>query len=129
MKERSRFQKRLYRYSLRKLRRSVSADEKQLLQLALFDPSIFELAYEQTMEDLSTRNTAASGFTISRASDGSPIVDNLLKLLDWFVQNGPALIEIIRLIANLFGGVAVTSSILREEFEESGGCSMGADSP
>lgn len=117
MKERTRFQKRLYRYSLRKLRRSSDAHDRELIQLALVDPTFFQMAYEQTMEDLTKAPTAAFGFAISRTADGTPIVDNLLKLLDWFVQNGPALIEIIELIARLFGGIAASSSILREEQE------------
>jgi hypothetical protein len=117
MRERTRFQKRIFRYSLHKQKRSVDAVDRQLIQLALVDRTIFEMAYEQTMEELLRSPTAAFGFSVSRALDGSPVVDNLLKLLDWFVEHGPALIEIIQLIAQLFGGVASASSILREEID------------
>lgn len=118
MKERPRFQKSLFRYSLRKLIRSSDAYDRQLIQLALIDRTIFTMAYEQTLEELAGSPTVAFGFKISHTNDGVAVVDNLLKLLDWFVQNGPAIIDHLDMIAQLFGGVAATSAILRDEFDE-----------
>ena len=118
MKERPRFQKCLFRYSLRKLVRTSDAYDRQLIQLALIDRTIFTMAYEQTMEELAGSPTAAFGFRLSRTAEGFLVVDNLLKLLDWFVQNGPTLIENLDVIAQLFGGIAATSAILRDEFDE-----------
>lgn len=118
MKERPRFQKSLFRYSLRKLVRSSDAYDRQLIQLALVDPTIFAMAYEQTMEELAGSPTAAFGFRLSRNAEGFLVVDNLLKLLDWFIQSGAVLIENLDVIAQLFGGIAATSAILRDEFNE-----------
>jgi len=76
------------------------------------------MAYEETLEQIVELPDGSSlGFAVSRVADGSLVVDNLLKLLDWFIKNGPALIEVIRLIADLFGGIGAASSILREDFE------------
>lgn len=118
MKERPRFQRSLFRYSLRKLIRSSDVYDRQLIQLALVDRTIFTMAYEQTLEDLAGSPTAAFGFKISRTADGAAVVDNLLKLLGWFVQNSSTIIENLDMITQLFGGIAATSAILRDEFDE-----------
>lgn len=127
MRERSRFQKRLYRFALRKEKRSSDQTDRRLIELALLDSTIFAMAYEQTMEDLMTLPTSAFGFSVSRNTDGTPIVDNLLKLLDWFVQNGPALIEIIRMIAHLFGGIVSAHSILGDGQHAEDSSNIGGD--
>lgn len=117
MQQRTWLQKKFYGYALRRLKRKATVEERQLIELALLDSAIFQMAYEETMEEIIDSADHNLGFSIARAADGAPIVDNLLKLLDWFVKNGPALIEVIKVIAELFGGIAQASAILREEME------------
>ena len=81
--------------------------------MTLSDRVILEMAYSETMEQLAHDSSQAS-VSISRLSDGTPVVENLLKLLDWFVSNGPAIIDVIRLISGLFGGVEEANAMLQE---------------
>lgn len=101
MQDRRKFQQRLFRHSLRKLLKGCDSTHRALIQLALFDRSIFEMVYDQTMEDLATQSTTQFGFSIRRASDGSPIVDNLLKLLEWFLNHDDTALEVIQSISDL----------------------------
>lgn len=112
MISRTRRQKRVLRRSLKRHLRRAKGEERQLIELALSDGDIFEMVYDEAV----SQAVSAEVVTVSaRAADGSPFIDNLLKLFDWFIQNGPALIEIIRVIGGLFGGVSAAVEAYREE--------------
>lgn len=123
MTVRRRLQQRLFRHALRRLKQQASADEQGLLGLALSEPDVLEMAYEQTMDDALVATSSELGFTITRADDGSRVVDNVLKLFDWFLRNGPSIIQIIKLISEMLGGVAEATVILRQPCSN---CTKGA---
>ena len=108
-----RLQQRVFSHTVRQMKRQASGEELELLKMALSDRVILEMAYSETMEQLA-HDSSQSSVSISRLSDGTPVVENLLKLLDWFVNNGPAIIDVIRLISGLFGGVDEANAMLRE---------------
>ena len=88
-----------------RLRHADQADE-DLIRLALDDEAVLGTLYDNAMRRARRFGESTASFSITNDHDGAPVVDNLLKLLQWFVNNGPALIEIIELIVGLFGSVS-----------------------
>jgi hypothetical protein len=87
----------------------------RLIQLALDDDTVFETLYESAMNNAQQYGESTGAFSINATDDGSPVVDNLLKLLQWFVTNGPQLIEVIRLIVEMFGSISSATEICEAE--------------
>jgi len=110
MRDRPLIQRRLLRRAIRSEMRSERADRRRAIRDALADDAIFEAFYEEAMDFASVHAMRTSEFSISTAEDGSPIVDSLLKLLTWFLENGPELVRMIELIIGLFGG-AISASV------------------
>ena len=106
MRDRPIIQRRLLRRVLRRQIHSAADDQRDSIRVALADEAIFETFYEETMIRVSEHANRTSEFSVTAAEDGSPVVDNLLKLLTWFIDNGPELIGMIELIIGLFGGAA-----------------------
>ena len=105
MKDRPLIQRGLYRRALRRHKGSVSIQQKEMIQAVLSDKSLFEMVYEQAMQKVEVYAKNSGEFSVAEADDGSPVVDNLLKLLTWFLDNGPELVRMIELIIGLFGGM------------------------
>jgi hypothetical protein len=85
-----------------------------LIQLALDDEAVFETVYESSMGEARRFGVTSGAFSVLE-KDGQLLVDNLLKLLQWFVTNGPMLIEIIEQIIGLFGSVETTRELFEDE--------------
>ena len=103
MKDRPYIQRSLCRRALRRNTAAATTTQREMIRVALADRAIFETVYEQAMHAANQFATETGTFTITTDEDGSPIVDNLLKLLTWFLENGPELVEMIELIIGLFG--------------------------
>ena len=115
MRERERVQRALLRRALRKHLRRAATHESKLIQLTLDDEAVFETVYETAMQNAGQFGETTGAFTITHDRIHGHIVDNLLKLLQWFISNGPQLIEIIRIIVELFGGLRVTTDLCEAE--------------
>ncbi len=114
MNDRPRIQRALLRRALRKQMRRGDAQNVELIQLALDDVAVFETVYESSMGEARRFGVTSGAFNVSE-KDGQLLVDNLLKLLQWFVTNGPMLIEIIEQVIGLFGSVEVTRELCEDE--------------
>lgn len=117
MKERPRIQRALLRRALRKqLRRTdEESNDARLISLALDDETVFETCYETAMEDARFFGESSGALSVSINADGEPIVDSLLKLLQWFTSNGPQLLALIEQIIGLFGSVQSAVQIFKDE--------------
>jgi len=113
MKDRPFIQRSLLRRSLRKQLLKVNGAQRDLVIVTLRDKAIFETFYEQAMLEAAQAAMASGEFSLTMSADGSPMVDNLLKLLNWFVENGPQLIRLIETILGVFGD-ADTAAIVCE---------------
>ncbi len=117
MKERPRIQRALLRRVLRKQLRRMDEEshDARLISLALDDETVFETCYESAMEDARYFGESSGVLTVSTDANGEPIVDSLLKLLQWFVTNGPQLLALIEKIIGLFGNVQTAVQIFQDE--------------
>ena len=115
MKNRPRIQRELLRRALRKQMRNSDARIEQQLQLALDDETVFETLYEAALAKAKLFGHSSGAFQVALANDGQPIVDNLLKLLQWFIENGPQLIEIIEMIVGMFGSISIAQELFEDE--------------
>lgn len=115
MRDRPRMQRCLARRSLRKQLSHSDEQRSALIRLALADEAVFETFYEQAMSNAGQYAIATGEFNVSTATDGTLVVDNLLKLLTWFLENGVELIRIIELIVEMFGTSAEASAIFKIE--------------
>ena len=117
MKERPRIQRALLRRALRKQLRRMDEEshDARLISLALDDETVFETCYESAMEDARYFGESSGVLTVSTDANGEPIVDSLLKLLQWFVTNGPQLLALIEKIIGLFGNVQTAVQIFQDE--------------
>ncbi len=115
MRDRPLIQRSLCRRALRKQMARATENQREMIRVALADRAIFETLYEQAMTSASTHALSSGDFAVSLDQDGSPVVDNLLKLLSWFVENGPALIGMIELIIGLFGSTTAAAVICEIE--------------
>ena len=115
MKNRPRIQRGLLRRTLRKHMRQADSQTEKQLQLALDDEVVFETLYETALMDARLFGQSSGEFQISLASDGQAVVDNLLKLLQWFIDNGPLLIEIIQQIIGMFGNASIAKELFEDE--------------
>ena len=115
MKNRPRIQRGLLRRALRKHMRESDSQTGNQLQLALDDETVFETLYEAALAEAKLFGHATGAFQFSLASDGQSVVDNLLKLLQWFVDNGPLLIEIIQQIIGMFGNASIAKELFEDE--------------
>ncbi len=115
MKDRKLVQRGLLRRALRKQKRHAVESQRSLIELALDDDAVFETLYETAMSNAKQFGESTGEFSVSAAEDGSPIVDNLLKLLQWFITNGPQLLEVIRLIVEMFGSISSAKEICEAE--------------
>lgn len=115
MKDRNLIQRALLRRSLRKQLRQATAINARQIQLALDDEAVFETLYEAAMLNAKQYGNSTGQFAVNNRDDGSPMVDNLLKLLQWFVDNGPMLLEIIRLISGMFGTINAAIEVCESE--------------
>jgi hypothetical protein len=111
-------QRRLLRRALRQKLTGADVPQGNQIRAVLSDRAMFETVYEQAMQQAATHANETGMFSISTDANGSPIVDNLLKLLTWFVDNGPALIGLIELIVGLFGTAASLSKACGPEESE-----------
>lgn len=105
----------LVRRTLRKQLSHSSEERRTLIHIALADEAVFETFYEQAMRNASHHAIATGDFNVSIAADGSSVVDNLLKLLAYFQENGLELIRIIEQIVDMFGTPAEASAIFKIE--------------
>lgn len=119
MKDRPRIQRALLRRALRKLMRNQvrngDGDDTQLIGLALDDEAVFETFYELAMQDAKFFGESTGALSVSTNAAGEPIVDNLLKLLQWFVTNGPQLIALIEKIVGMFGSIQTAVELYSDE--------------
>lgn len=115
MRDRPLIQRRLCRRSIRRQMSSATENQRDSIRVALADQAIFETVYEEAMNHASLHAQRTDDFHVSIAEDGSPIVDNLLKLLEWFVENGPELVRMIELIIGLFGNAATAAAVCEIE--------------
>lgn len=115
MSERSLIQRGLLRRAFRKHLRRAATQESQLIILTLDDETLFEVVYEAAMRNASSFAATTGAFEVTHDSADEAIVDNLLKLLRWFVTNGSQLVETIRIIVDLFGGVRPTTEVCEAE--------------
>ena len=115
MRNRPCIQKRLFRHALRKQISRASQNERDMIQVSLADEAVFATVYEEAMNRASYVASAQGQFTISINDEGAPVVDNLLKLFTWFVENGPELIRIIELAVGLFGSANAAAIICEME--------------
>jgi hypothetical protein len=115
MSFRQRAQMKLLRRALRIEIRSRNEYCESLIRLALDDEAVFATLYDSSMHRVKRFATSTQAFAVTANKDGAPIVDNLLKLFQWFVTNGPLLIEIIEQIVGLFGSVAKATEICEAE--------------
>lgn len=118
MKNRPIIQRRLLRRVMRKQMHQSNENQRDMIRVALVDDAIFETLYEEAMIGASEYATRTSDFSMATADDGSPVVDNLLKLLNWFLDNGPELVRMIELIVGLFGSVSIASAACQIEHNE-----------
>ncbi len=109
MKSRPQIQRALLRRAIRKHKRTASSSHQALLLIALQDDAIFETVYQRSMEEARTFGHSTGVMMVAHDVNGAPIVDSLMKLLQWFLVNGPTLIEIVKQIAELFGSVQVVN--------------------
>jgi len=109
MRQRPLIQKRLLRRALRRHANSATDMQRQMIRIALVDETIFATVYEEAMNNAMDHANRTNDFSVSVTEDGSKVVDNLLKLLTWFLDNGPELVRMIELIIGLFGGAAIAS--------------------
>jgi hypothetical protein len=114
-RERPGIQRLLLRRALRKQFANATQDERDLIQIALRDDAIFEPFYEQLMHDAKSIASSTGKFSIAATNDGEPVVDNLLELLRWFLDNGPELMKLIEMIVGLFGGAATATIFWADE--------------
>jgi hypothetical protein len=103
MLDRPKVQRALLRRALQRQTRDASSEVQKMIRLCLDDEALFETVYESAMVEASRFGQSSGTFRIFLLADGTPVVDNLLKLLQWFIVNGPLLIEIIKTIISLFG--------------------------
>jgi len=111
MRDRPLIQRRLCRHALRKQISRASQNEREMIRVCLADSAIFETVYEEAMSRAAQHAQATREFSVSMNDEGSPVVDNLLRLLTWFVDNGPELIAVIELIVGLFGSTTAVAVI------------------
>lgn len=111
MLDRPRIQRALLQRAMQRQMRDGSAETRKMIQLTLDDEALFETVYESAMAEASRFGQSSGAFRISLLTDGTPVVDNLLKLLQWFIANGPLLIEIIQTIISLFGSTSAAAEI------------------
>ncbi len=114
MNDRPRIQRALLRRALRKQIRQSTTEELTMLELTLDDEVLFETAYETSMVAAQKFGTTSGTFSVT-FFQAEPIVDNLLKLLQWFITQAPALIEMIEQLIGLFGNVAVARDVCDDE--------------
>ena len=103
MKKRSLVQRRLLRRAVRKHIASANPDRHGVMRWTLENHEIFEVFYEQAIDAAENSAASSGSFSITRSANGQAVADNLLKLFTWFIENGPALIQLIERIADLFG--------------------------
>ena len=115
MNDKPRVQRALLRRALRKQMKHEDQATVQMLQLALDDEAMFETTYESSMSQAQKFCQSTGSFSISISRNGQPEADNLLKLLQWFITNGPQLIEIIQQIIGLFGSISVATQLCEDE--------------
>lgn len=115
MRDRPLIQRRLCRRAIRRQMSSATEIQRDSIRVALADQAIFETVYEQAMNQASIDAQRTDAFVISQTEDGSPIVDNLLKLLEWFVENGPELVRMIELVIGLFGNATAAAVVCEIE--------------
>lgn len=74
---------------------------------------LMEIAYVEAMKLATAPGTLSNvGIAvIGQDETGTPIVDALMKLLEFFIANGPALIELIVKLIGLFGMAMLPSSM------------------
>ena len=108
-------QQRLLRRALRIELRSRDERYESLILLALDDEAVFETLYDTSMLQARRFGDSTEAFTVALSRDGVATVDNLFKLFQWFVTNGPLLIEFIEQIVALFGSVAQAKEICEAE--------------
>jgi len=115
MRDRPLIQRSLCRRALRKQMARATENQREMIRVALADRAIFETLYEEAMNSASRHALASGDFVVSLDQDGSPVVDNLLKLLNWFIENGPELIDMVKLIVGLFGSATAAAVICEIE--------------
>ena len=115
MHDRPRIQRGLLRRALRKQMQPSANHTSALLQVTLDDEAIFETVYQSSMIEAAQFGESSGAFSVSLSSNGESVVDSLLKLLQWFVTNGPLLIQIIEQLIGLFGGVGVAQRVCEDE--------------
>lgn len=115
MRERPLIQRSLCRRAIRRQMSFATESQRDSIRIALADRAIFETLYEEAMKSVSVYARRTGDFNVSSAEDGSPIVDNLLKLLTWFLDNGPELVRMIELIIGLFGNATAAAVVCEIE--------------
>ncbi len=117
MRDRPLIQRSLCRRAIRRQMSSATESQRDSMRVVLADRAMFETVYEEAMNGVGEYARRTGEFEVSVAEDGSLIVDNLLKLLTWFLDNGPELVRMIELIIGLFG--SATSAAVVCEIERS----------
>jgi len=108
-------QQKLLRRALRIEQRSRNEYCESLVQLALNDEAVFATLYDSSMHRAGRYAKSTQEFSVTFNKEGTASVDNLLKLFQWFVTNGPLLIEIIEQIVGMFGSVSKAVEICESE--------------
>ncbi len=115
MKDRPRIQRALLRRALRQQMRRGDGEASQLIGLTLDDEAVFETFYESAMQDAKLFGESTGVLSVATNAAGEPVVDNLLKLLQWFVTNGPQLIALIEKIIGMFGSIQMAVELYSDE--------------
>ena len=115
MRDRPLIQRSLCRRAMRKQLARATENQREMIRVALADRAIFETLYEQAMSSAAQHALTSGDFVVSLNQEGSPVVDNLLKLLSWFIENGPELVRMIELIVGLFGSATAAAVICEIE--------------
>ena len=79
------------RWQLRRKKRFASSDERRNLDLFLKDSLLLDELCAESFAHFSV------------ADSDSPILDNILKFFNWFIENWEAIEKIIGVIIGLFG--------------------------